>query len=493
MLKRELTEKLLQQHLNEQGLLTNDQAWTVGYSKLGGRGLFATRDIQKGEIIFIDKALITGPRCYKKYLPMCINCYKSGCTLFPCDKGCGLPICSDKCENSKNHSEAECKYLQKWKPICGSMWSMDLLQAVVPIRSLTLSESQREVVNALECHEGTLHGRELELLEKNISQPIDEEDKNFMLRVCRAFDTNAFETVRVIDNEISISLRALYPLGALQNHDCVPNTRHYFNADGLMITRAVVPIDEGEELTMTYTDLLWSTHLRRKYLIMSKHFECNCYRCSDPTEFGSNISALRCANLECYGIILPENPLNQKSSWICRQCNNKVSSRQVESIWSGIMSIVNGMVTESPRKMLKFIEGELKTLVPDTNYFMLDMKFRIISFFGRIEGLEWKNLSDKELEFKEKYCTDLIQTLDTLGCGDCQKKGLILNELFCTKRELFSRTALDNNDDENLQVNDMAQNLLEIAQKATEILQDDIAAPNDLKTLNILSLPRTNA
>lgn len=124
---------------------------------------------------------------------------------------------------------------------------------------------------------------QIELLKSNIKNKINNDDEEFMLRVCRVFDTNAFETAAIIDNTTSISLRGLYPLGALQNHNCVPNTGHYFNREGFMYTRAVVPIAKGEELTMTYTDLLWDTSLRRRYLIMSKHFECSCKRCSDPT------------------------------------------------------------------------------------------------------------------------------------------------------------------------------------------------------------------
>lgn len=121
------------------------------------------------------------------------------------------------------------------------------------------------------------------MLEKNVAKKIDSGDKEFMLRLCRVLDTNAFETAVVVDNSTSTSLRALYPLGAFLNHCCVPNARHYFNKRGLMITKAAVPIAKGEEITMTYTDFLWHTSLRWKYLRMTKNFVCCCQRCSDPT------------------------------------------------------------------------------------------------------------------------------------------------------------------------------------------------------------------
>lgn len=163
MLAPETMENILREHLKEHGLLvkSKDQLWTVQYSKLGGRGLFAKRNIRQGEIIFIDKPLVIGPRCYNKYLPMCVNCYKSGCPLFSCDRGCGLPVCSNECEKSDKHRDLECERLKAWLPMTGNNWSMDLLQTVVPIRALALTRSQKDLVVALQCHQGPRHGREV--------------------------------------------------------------------------------------------------------------------------------------------------------------------------------------------------------------------------------------------------------------------------------------------------------------------------------------------
>lgn len=146
-------EELLKSYLRENDLLQDEpRAWTVDRSPLGGRGIFATRDIQPGELIFTDVPLLIGPRCYNKYLPMCVVCYKSNCPLFPCDHGCGLPICSVECENSATHIQKECRFLRGCAPTCGSTWSKDLLLAVVPIRGLTLSKEQRKLLYVFECH-----------------------------------------------------------------------------------------------------------------------------------------------------------------------------------------------------------------------------------------------------------------------------------------------------------------------------------------------------
>lgn len=161
MLQLDAIEDLLQCHLKNENLLSTsaeNQLWTLEYSKFGGRGIFAKYDIEQGDVIFIDKPLLLGPRSYDKYLPMCVNWYKSKLTLFPCDHGCGLPVCSDQCENSTTHTTRECKYLRNLQPTCGTMWCRDLLKVVILIRSLTLQQYQKDLIDVLQCHDGPRFG-----------------------------------------------------------------------------------------------------------------------------------------------------------------------------------------------------------------------------------------------------------------------------------------------------------------------------------------------
>lgn len=106
----------------------------------------------------------------------------------------------------------------------------------------------------------------------------------FMERTCDIFNTNSFEVVVVSsrNKDRTTSLRGLYPVSAFQNHCCVPNTRHHFDDQQRLYVNAVLPIAAGEEITMSYTDLLWDTPSRRLFLKVTKHFSCNCKRCSDP-------------------------------------------------------------------------------------------------------------------------------------------------------------------------------------------------------------------
>ncbi|XP_029663587.1 SET domain-containing protein SmydA-8-like isoform X2 [Formica exsecta] len=410
------TMELLEAYLRENNLAQDEsRVWTIECSPLGGRGMFATRDIRAGELIFTDVPLLIGPR-YSKYLSMCVVCYKNNCPLFPCDHGCGLPICSTECENSMMHYQAECRLLREWMPTCGSTWSKDLMFAVVPIRGLMLSKEQRKLLYAFECH-------------PNLT-------RNY------------------------------------ENHCCVPNTRHHFDDHQRLYVSASLPIAAGEELTMSYTDLLWDTSSRRQFLRVTKRFSCNCSRCSDPSEFGSYLGALLCAKDDCSGYLLPRNPLNLKSPWICDKCQISMNHRQIECIYSMLNTFVLDAVYKTPREILKFIEAVLSKLIPTTNYIMIDVKYRIISYFGRVPNLKWEDLTDADLSIKKMYCNDVLSILDALGSGDSIKKGLVLYELYRTNLELSKRQISEKQTHSRIEDSDNKY----LLRQAMNILQNDVSA-----------------
>ncbi|XP_076237479.1 SET domain-containing protein SmydA-8 [Calliopsis andreniformis] len=477
IVKPEEVNEVLAFHLKENNLLPEGpRPWTVGYSSLGGRGLIATRDIKQNELIFVDAPLVIGPKCLGKHLRLCVCCYKTECPLFPCDRGCGLPICSTQCENSPQHVNYECKYLKSLVPTCGTDWSPDLLLAVIPIRGLFLSESQLKCLAAFQYDQTPIPNCEVELLQRNVKNPPSEEDLKLMRRICRVLNINAFETVSVQDKDHSSSLRGLYPMGALQNHCCVPNTRHHFDKENRFYVSAALPISAGEELTMSYTSLFWDTMLRRQFLNITKHFSCMCKRCSDPTEFGSKLGALLCASDYCSGNLLPKDSLNMGTSWSCDKCSMTIKNRQICSIRGGLAVAVEEIMYKTPRQILRFMQTQLSELIPEYNYLFIDMKFRIISYFGRIKGLEWTDLTDDELDIKWQYCNDLLFTLDTLNCGDCKKRGLILYELYCTNIEKMKRPQQQDTKNRVLQTSIHINENEQILEQAITILQNDVVS-----------------
>lgn len=74
------------------------------------------------------------------------------------------------------------------------------------------------------------------------------------------------------------------------------------------------------------------TRERRALLRQSKLFECDCARCSDPTECSTYLSALRCQKCST-GFVLPIRPLEEKETpWQCSQCSYKLTAVVVNRV-----------------------------------------------------------------------------------------------------------------------------------------------------------------
>ena len=63
-------------------------------------------------------------------------------------------------------------------------------------------------------------------------------------------------------------------------------------------------------------------------LNQTKCFKCDCPRCHDPKEFGSNLSALKCKNKSagCLGIANPIDSLSLDSDLQCEVCQHVIPS-----------------------------------------------------------------------------------------------------------------------------------------------------------------------
>jgi hypothetical protein len=64
----------------------------------------------------------------------------------------------------------------------------------------------------------------------------------------------------------------VFPWVSYFNHSCIPNLRRYQGENfGLLEVRAIRPIEAGEELCISYTDLHLTTNDRRSVLRVHAH------------------------------------------------------------------------------------------------------------------------------------------------------------------------------------------------------------------------------
>lgn len=263
-----------------------DPAWEIGVSKIAGRGVFATRNIKRGEIIFRDAPILIGPAARKEdTLNTCSVCFKPlPDTKFMCRAGCSLPICS-LCGKKKAHKQT-CDLFKSWEPIEPDVANSVIIRLVCVARALHLTQEAKELIYCLQANLDNNHRTEVRNAAKCFKKfPTDKKIIEIMNRAVAVLRTNGFDETsdRVNDNQ-EFFYRALFPLFALINHDCVPNSYYIFEEKtNNMIVKASVDIPEGTEITTTYTKLFTTNLARHLYLKMKKTFTCKCPRCSDPT------------------------------------------------------------------------------------------------------------------------------------------------------------------------------------------------------------------
>ena len=66
-------------------------------------------------------------------------------------------------------------------------------------------------------------------------------------------------------------------------------------------------------------------------LQQTKHFTCICDRCQDPSEFGSNLAALKCPDCKI-GAALPQKPTDMKTDLECNECGAVIDAERVISV-----------------------------------------------------------------------------------------------------------------------------------------------------------------
>lgn len=149
-------------------------------------------------------------------------------------------------------------------------------------------------------------------------------------------------------------------------------------------------IKANEEITTSYTNLLWGTVTRRHNLFTTKHFWCHCERCLNISEFDCPLSALYCLNLECRGYLLPKTYLDIKSEWECNKCKMCIPVKKIGMIHSTLGGVIHNYYSQSIPDVIEFLQTRLSCVVPPCSQLAIEFKLRLISLLGTANGFSWK-------------------------------------------------------------------------------------------------------
>ncbi|XP_055712974.1 SET domain-containing protein SmydA-8 isoform X2 [Phlebotomus papatasi] len=461
-------------------LHSDDYPWSLGKSGFGGRGVFATRDIQTDEVIFEDRPIIVGPRAGRDENVTCVVCHDHVDRSEVCPKGCGLPVCitNATCASNESHNP-ECELLRSWEPLKTKVVSDNILRALTSVRSLLLPPEPLALLNSLQanhCHqtETEINRAVAEFGKFPHNQP---EVLKQLFNTSAVLNTNAFETKLVSEYEDRKSLRGLYPLACMMNHQCIPNVRYCFDANHVMRVQATKQIMCGEEIFTSYIQIFWGTYSRRVHLMATKDFMCNCSRCIDPTEGGTYLSALRCPKDPCQGRLLPLKPLELGSPWACDICSTQLDCKKVSRVQDVLSAlIITKLRKGNPRLVLDFLKTCINNIMPGTNQFIVELKLFIIWNVGNDEKYDY---TLEDFQVKEKFCLELMGLLEQMGAGECTIKALIYFELYKCREQLVK---LQRQEDEDQEINYRVLNR-KLLDRSWSMLKWSVGSPPELRQL----------
>ncbi|XP_065216191.1 SET domain-containing protein SmydA-8-like [Planococcus citri] len=455
-----------------------------------GRCLVTTRDIAPNEIIFDEEPLVLGPRNVSPD-PVCLGCHMpvSPISSPKCEK-CGWPICGTKCAGLETTHRAECDILSAGRNNVENNYMYEL---ILPLRCILLKKNDPEKWNILinmESHlnkrtPGTEAFKEIEIIHKYLednfmantteNEKISQDDFH---KVCGVIEVNSLD----VPFDVA-ELSALYPTFSLLEHDCSPNIKISFNKQNVIV-RSATSIKSDQNLSTMYTNTIWGTQMRQRHLFNTKYFICECQRCKDPTELGTNFSSLKCLQDNCNSYLLPEDPLNLETTWKCNKCNSALSTFDVEDILSRIGYEVEKILEEinpNVQSVEMVLEKILSVLHPH-HYYCFSIKHSLIQLYGN--QVQYAALDHKILTRKIEYCKELLSTLsklDSTGSRAPLYVAILNNELSSAILETMKRRLSETLDLSAIQ--DDAKEAKKLITKAILLLNEE---PNSRINLQLI-------
>ncbi|XP_058462124.1 SET domain-containing protein SmydA-8 [Malaya genurostris] len=414
-----------------------------------GRYMEATKDIKAGAIVLKEAPLVCGPS--QITAPVCVGCLQALTEkqFLECER-CGWPVCKRKCQDRSSH-QAECKFTMAR----GSKMSLQhfyvphpVYQCVTPLRCLLLAETNPakwQSLIKLESHEDQRRGSkqwrdDREGVAKLIPRFFKCENKwteDEILRVTGILQVNGHEIPLTDPPSV-----AVYSNASMAEHSCTPNLAKTFTTKGEIVLWAPNPIKSGERLSISYSDVLWSTCNRLDHLQQTKLFRCTCARCIDPTEFGTYFSAMKCSGFKkdssCTGLLLPESGKNWHSNWTCNKCKAAVEFKEISTILDRVRVDLDAMEKTNEKHCNLFISHYSRWLSPNHHY-LVDVKILLSQVIGGGSPDAIKEISDEDLMSKMKMCQDLIRLFEKICPAEARVIGTTRFELHAALAEFARR------------------------------------------------------
>ena len=232
------------------------------------------------------------------------------------------------------------------------------------------------------------------------------------------------------------SIRGLYQVASIPNHDCLANTVHQFcslEEDFRMVVKAGRNIRAGEEITHSYVDAQEPFLVRQELLKLGKFFHCCCSRCSDRTELGTFSSALLCPS--CRSPVITKDTAQLSSDWACTKCSKVFPSLKISKVTGAIKEQAESLEYDKDRLEQCGVEAheaflkKYKPILHPNHVVLIRVKYALAKMYGRMEGYEANSLTNDQLERKLGLCREVLGVLDVIMPGQSRMRGVMMYEL----------------------------------------------------------------
>ncbi|XP_068432776.1 N-lysine methyltransferase SMYD2-like [Clinocottus analis] len=250
-----------------------------------GRGLRVTRPFKVGELLFSSPAYsyvlsLTERGCY------CEFCLTRKEKLARCGKCKKAFYCNVKCQKGdwamhKLECSAMIAFKENWRP-------SEIARLVARILAKKKTKKERCVsekillIEEVQSHVEDVDNEKREMNEADIaglhrffSKHLELPDHKDLLTLFSQVACNGFT---IEDDELSNLGTAIYPDVALINHSCLASVIVTYNGTSAEV-RAVQNMKPGDEVLISYIDVLYPTDDRNNRLRECYYFTCDCNDC----------------------------------------------------------------------------------------------------------------------------------------------------------------------------------------------------------------------
>ena len=154
----------------------------------------------------------------------------------------------------------------------------------------------------------------------------------------------------------------------------------------------------------------------------SKHFDCICERCTDPSEldtFGASIKCKLCKT---------KNGFCAPPKWICDTCDKPLNAQKAENILKTAYKETENLLDNQSNWTVKNYEkflSDYNSILHPNNMCMIRIKNSLVGFYGRSAGYEVPVLmsNPKLLERKIALAKNVLEVVGKIEPGISSIKG----------------------------------------------------------------------